>query len=214
VKNLAAGELLTDVLPNVTENLVWANDDKTLFYAKQDQTTLRQYQIYRHEVGSDPANDTLVFEEDDETFVTYIFKSKSKRFLIIVSAQTVTQEYRYLDADNPAGEFTIFLPREREHEYHIDHLADNYIIRTNWEAKNFRLMTTPLNNTAKENWQEIVAHREHVYLSDFDVFQDYLVLEERTRGLTQIRVLPCAGGDGHYLEFEEPSYRAHLGANP
>lgn len=214
VKNLAAGELLPDVLPNVTENLVWANDDKTLFYARQDQTTLRQYQIYRHEVGSDPANDTLVFEEDDETFVTYIFKSKSKRFLIIVSAQTVTQEYRYLDADNPAGEFTIFLPREREHEYHIDHLASNFIIRTNWEAKNFRLMRTPVSNTAKENWQEIVAHREHVYLSDFDIFQDYLVLEERTRGLTQIRVLPWAGGDGHYLEFEEPSYRAHLGTNP
>jgi oligopeptidase B len=214
VKNLVTGELLPDVLPNVTENLVWANDDKTLFYAKQDETTLRQYQIYRHEIGSDPANDTLVFEENDETFAAYVFKSKSKKFLIIVSAQTVTQEYRYLNADHPNGEFTIFLPREREHEYHIDHLGDRFIIRTNSEAKNFRLMTTPLSNTAKENWQEIVAHREHVYLSDFDIFQDHLVLEERTQGLTQIRVIPWAGGEGHYLEFDEPAYRAHLGANP
>lgn len=214
VKNLSTGEILPDVLPNVTENLVWANEDKTLFYAKQDETTLRQYQIYRHEIGADRANDTLVFEENDETFVAYIFKSKSKKFLIIVSAQTITQEYRYLDAHNPTGEFTIFLPREREHEYHIDHFDDRFIIRTNSEAKNFRLMSTSLTQTAKEHWQEIVPHREHVYLSDFDIFQAHLVLEERSRGLTQIRVLPWAGGEGHYLEFAEPAYRAHLGTNP
>ncbi len=214
VKNLSTGEIMPEVLPNVTENLVWANDNKTLFYAKQDETTLRQYQIYRHEIGADPAYDTLVFEESDETFVCYVFKSKSKKFLIIVSAQTVTQEYRYLDADNPTGEFTIFLPREREHEYHIDHFRDRFVIRTNSEAKNFRLMSTPLTQTAKEHWQEIVPHREDVYLGDFDIFQEHLVLEERCRALTQIRVLPWAGGEGHYLEFAEPAYRLHIGTNP
>jgi oligopeptidase B len=214
VKNLLTGAVLPDVLPNVTENLVWANDNKTLFYAKQDETTLRQFQIYRHEIGTHPLHDKLVFEENDETFVAYIFKTKSKKFLMIVSAQSITQEYRYLDADDPAGEFTIFLPREREHEYHIDHLRDRFIIRTNNEAKNFRLMWAPLGSTAKESWQEIVPHREDVYLSDFDIFQNHLVLEERSRGLTQIRVLPWAGGDGHYLTFAEPAYRAHLGANP
>src|SRR6185503_13994697 len=112
VKNLATGKLLDDVLPNVTENLVWANDNRTLFYAKQDETTLRQYQIWRHIVGTDPADDQLVYEESDETFVAYIFKTKSKKFLMIVSAHTTSQEYRYLDADHPADEFTMFLSRQ------------------------------------------------------------------------------------------------------
>jgi len=116
IKNLSAGELLSDVLPNVSENLAWANDNRTLFYAKQDEITLREYQIYRHVVGTDPAKDQLVFQEDDKTFVSYIFKTKSKKFLMIVSAQTVSQEYRYLDADHPQGEFQVFLLRERGHD--------------------------------------------------------------------------------------------------
>ena len=131
--------MLPDVLPNVTENLVWANDNRTLFYAKQDETTLRQYQIYRHIVGADPAEDQLVYQEDDETFVAYIFKTKSKKFLMIVSAHTISQEYRYLEADRPSGEFKVFLPREREHEYHIDHFHDRFIIRTNLSGEEFSL---------------------------------------------------------------------------
>jgi oligopeptidase B len=214
VKNLATGEVLPDVLPEVTENLVWANDNKTLFYARQDERTLRQFQIYRHEIATDPLEDRLVFEEQDETFLVYIFKSKSKRFLIIASAQTLAQEYRYLSADDPCGDFTVFLPRERGHEYHIDHFHDRFIIRTNSGAKNFRLMAVPIGCTAKQYWQEIVPHREDVYLSDFDIFEQHLVLEERVRGLTQIRVIPWAGGLDHYLEFDEPAYRARLGANP
>ena len=214
LKNLSTGELLPDVLTHVTENLAWANDNKTLFYGKQDETTLRQYQIYRHVVGTDPVEDQLVFQEDDETFVAYIFKTKSKRFLMLVSAQTITQEYRYLDADNPTGEFKMFLPREREHEYHIDHFQDRFIIRTNDQAKNFRLMWTPVEKPGRENWQEIIAHRPDVYLGDFELFKDHLVLEERARGLTQIRVMPWTGEPGHYLEFDEPAYRANVGANP
>ncbi|MGN6734802.1 MAG: hypothetical protein ACTHMB_22975 [Candidatus Binatia bacterium] len=213
LKNLATGELLPDVLPNVTENLAWANDNQTLFYAKQDEVTLRQYQIYRHAVGTDPAKDQLVFQEDDETFVTYIFKTKSKKFLLIVSAQTVSQEYRYLDADHPHGEFQIFLRREREHEYHIDHIEDRLIIRTNDDAKNFRLMWTPIAKPQRDNWHEIVPHRDDVYLGDFELFKDYVVLEERARGLTQIRVVPWSGQGDHYLSFDEPAYRASLGAN-
>lgn len=213
LKNLFTGELLPDVLPNVTENLAWANDNRTLFYAKQNEVTLRQYQIYRHVVGTDPAKDQLVFQEDDETFVTYIFKTKSKKFLMIVSAQTVSQEYRYLDADHPHGEFQIFLRREREHEYHIDHSEDRFIIRTNDRAKNFRLMWTPITKPQRENWHEIVPHRDNVYLGDFELFKDYVVLEERARGLTQIRIVPWSGQGDHYLPFDEPAYRASLGAN-
>ena len=213
VKNLGDGEMLADALPNVTENLVWANDNQTLFYAKQDETTLRQYQIYRHRLGSDPAEDPLVFEENDETFVAYIFKTKTKKFLMVVSAQTVTQEYRYLEADDPFGEFKVFLPRERDHEYHIDHVQDRFIIRTNSEAKNFRMMETAVENPDRSHWKEIIPHREEVYLGDFELFKDHLVVEERARGLTQIRVLPWTGA-GHYLQFDEPAYRAHVGVNP
>jgi oligopeptidase B len=213
LKNLVTGEMLPDVLSNVTENLVWANDNRTLFYAKQDETTLRQYQIYRHRVGADPAEDQLVYQEDDETFVAYIFKTKSKKFLMIVSAHTISQEYRYLEADQPSGEFKIFLPREREHEYHIDHFRDRFIIRTNYRAKNFRLMWTPMDEPAREQWQEIIPHRDDVYVGDFELFQNHLVLEERARGLTQVRIIPWSGGAGHYLEFAEPAYRANLNVN-
>jgi len=213
LKDLTTGEMLPDVLVNVTENLTWANDNKTLFYGKQDETTLRQYQIYRHILGTDPAQDQLVYQEDDETFVAYIFKTKSKKFLMIVASHTNSQEYRYLEADQPFGDFKIFLPREREHEYHVDHFQDRFIIRTNHQAKNFRLMWTPLEKPGRENWQEIIAHRNDVYVGDFDLFQEYLVLEERARGLTQIRVMPWAGGAGYYLEFDEPAYRANLNVN-
>ena len=213
LKDLTTGEMLPDVLVNVTENLTWANDNKTLFYGKQDETTLRQYQIYRHILGTDPAQDQLVYQEDDETFVAYIFKTKSKKFLMIVASHTNSQEYRYLEADQPFGDFKIFLPREREHEYHVDHFHDRFIIRTNHQAKNFRLMWTPLEKPGRENWQEIIAHRNDVYVGDFDLFQEHLVVEERARGLTQIRVMPWAGGAGYYLEFDEPAYRTNLNVN-
>ncbi len=213
-KNLTTGELLADTIPEVTENLTWANDNQTLFYAKQDLATLRSDRIFRHALGADPSQDRLVFEEKDETFGVYVFKTKSKKFLMIVSSQTLSQEYRYLDAGDPFGHFKIFLPRERDHEYHIDHFHDRFLIRTNERARNFKLMATPVDRTGKEHWKEIVPHREDVYLGDFDVFKDHLVLEERKRGLTQIRVVPWDGSNDHYLEFDEPTYRANLGMNP
>ncbi len=213
LKNLATDAALPDVIPNVTENLAWGNDNRTLFYGKQDETTLRQHQIWRHLVGTDPATDQLVYQEDDETFSVYIFKTKSKKFLMLVSAQSITQEYRYLDADNPGGDFKVFMPRARGHECQIDHIADRFIIRTNDQAKNFRLMATPVVQPDRQYWREIIPHRADVYVGDFDLFTDYLVLEERARGLTQIRVVPWSGSGAHYLEFAEPAYRAHLGAN-
>jgi oligopeptidase B len=213
IKSLSGGALLPDVIANVTENLAWGNDNRTLFYGKQDETTLRQHQIWRHIVGTDPAADQLVYQEDDETFSVYIFKTKSKRYLLLVSAQTIAHEYRYLDADEPLGACKIFLPRARGHEYQIDHIGDRFIIRTNDQAKNFRLMATPVAQPERRCWREIIPHRDDVYLGDFDLFKDYLVLEERARGLTQIRVVPWSGSGAHYLEFAEPAYRAHLGAN-
>ena len=214
IKNLLTGELSPDIIPDVTENLTWADDNQTLFYAKQDLTTLRAHQIYRHRLGSSAESDQLVFEESDETYAAYVYKTKSKKYLMIVSAQTLSQEYRYLEADDPFGEFKIFLPRQREHEYSIDHFADRFLIRTNDQAKNFRLMVTPVEKIGKEHWQEIVPNRQDVYLGDFEIFKDNLVLEERNRGLTQIRVIPWSGGQGYYLAFDEPAYRVNIGANP
>jgi oligopeptidase B len=213
VKNLTTGEVLADVIPEVSENLTWANDNRTLFYAKQDPTTLRAYQIYRHVLGTDPAEDQLVFEETDETFSSYVFKTKSKKYLMIVSSHTLSQEYRYLEADDPTGTFRVFLPREREHEYHLDHYGDRFLIRTNDKAKNFRLMATDVGKVQKEHWQELIPHREDVFLGDFEIFKDHLVLEERKRGLVQLRVLPWQADGEHYLQFEEPAYRVNLGTN-
>ena len=212
-KNLTTGDMLADVLPNVTENLTWANDNRTLFYGKQDETTLRQYQIYRHVLGADPAEDQLVYQEDDETFVAYIFKSKSRRFLFLVSSHTNSQEYRFMEADRPFGEFKLFLARRREHEYHVEHFDDRFIIRTNDQAKNFRLMETLMDRPGQEHWREIIPHRDDVFLGDFDLFRDHLVLEERARGLTQIRIIPWSGDADHYLEFDEPAYRSNLNVN-
>jgi len=214
VKNLRTGELLADVIPQVTENITWANDNRTLFYSKQDPTTLRAFQICRHVLGTDPADDRLVFEESDETFVANVFKTKSKQFLMMVLAHATSQEYRYLNADDPFGEFKLFLAREPDHEYHIDHFQDRFIIRTNDRAKNFRLAATLIDQPGRDHWQEIIPHRNDVYLGDFEIFHDHLVLEERKRGLTHIRVMPWSGGDGYDLEFDEPAYRAHVGTNP
>jgi oligopeptidase B len=132
---------------------------------------------------------------------------------MLVSAHTTSQEYRYLDAGTPFGEFAVFLPREKEHEYHLDHFQDRFIIRTNDRAKNFRLVATPVDKPGREHWQELVPHRDDVFLGDFDVFKDHLVLEERKRGLTQIRVMSWGGGEDRYLEFDEPAYRANVGTN-
>jgi len=212
-KNLTTGEILEDVIPDVTGNLAWANDNRTLFYSRQDPETLRSYQIYRHELGTDPARDVLVYREDDETFRCYVFKTKSREMIMVVSSQTLSDEYHYLSADDPRGQFTLVQPRERDLEYSVDHYAGRFYIRTNWNAKNFRLMETPVTNPGKENWREIIAHRDDVFLSSFELFKDYLVLQERKEGLNQIRVMPWQGGEEYYLDFGEPAYLAYISTN-
>ncbi len=213
-KDLATGATLSDVIPEVTSNITWANDDRTLFYAKQDPETLRSCRIYRHALGTDPDDDVLVYEETDDTFSAHVFKTKSKRYLMIVSAQTLSNEYRYLDASDPTGAFTVFLPRERGHEHAVDHFEDRFFIHTNHEARNFRLVSTPLDHTGKDHWKEVIPHRPDVLLEGFEVFQDHLVLEERHDGLMRIRIIPWDGSEEHYLEFGEPAYAAGTSVNP
>ena len=209
VKNLSTGEMLPDVIPDVTANITWANDNKTFFYTRQDPTTLRSYQIWRHTLGSDPSRDVLVYEEADETFNCGVGKTKSERYVFIGCEQTMASEYRFIDANQPSSEFKILQKRQRGHEYDVEHFGDHFFIRTNDQAKNFRLMKTPVRKTSMENWTEVIGHRDDVYLQSFEIFKNYLVVTERKEGLRELRVMPWDGGDEHYLEFGEPAYLAY-----
>ncbi|HUF17272.1 MAG TPA: S9 family peptidase [Thermoanaerobaculia bacterium] len=213
-RNLRTGGMLPDEIPEVAGNVAWANDNRTIFYTKQDLETLRWHQIHRHVLGTDPANDVLVFEEADETFNAFVFRTRSKQFLVIGSSQTVADEYHILEADDPTGNFRVFEPRRRGREYAIDHLGDAFYIRTNDEAQNFRLMKTPVMATGRENWVEIIPHRDDVFLADFEVFRSHLVVSEVKDALTRLHVMALDGSDGHFIEVDEPAYVLDFGKNP
>jgi oligopeptidase B len=213
VRNLESDEDLVDNIPNVTGNSAWANDNRTLFYTKQHPETLRWYRIYKHVVGTNPSQDELVYEETDEEFDCWVYKTKSKRFIMLASEQTLSSEYRFLDADDPNGDFRAINAREPNHEYSIDHYGDKFLIRTNLDAKNFRLMETPVAAPSRDNWTEVIPHRGDVLLEDFEIFRDHLVVEERKGGLLHLRVIPWGDGESYYVDFGEPAYLAYVNDN-
>jgi oligopeptidase B len=214
VKDLSTDELMEESIDDTTPNMAWANDNRTLFYAVQHPITLRYYRIYRHILGQDPSEDALVYEEKDEEFSCFVQKSKSKRFLFIGSDQTLSTEYRYLSADDPNGEFRIILPREENHEYSVEHYMDYFYIRTNWKAENFRLMRTRIDETEKEHWEDVIPHRQTVFLDRFEIFKEYLVVQERSQALIQMRIIPSSGEEEHTLAFDEPAFTANIDQNP
>lgn len=213
-RNIQTGEMLNDKIEGISGCPVWANDNKTLFYVKKDPTTLRDFQIWRHTLGTPQSSDVVVFEEKDEEFSCFVYKTKSKKYMVIGSNQTLSNEYRVLSADAPVGDFRVIQPRERNLEYSIDHYGDRFYITTNLEAKNFRLMSCPENATTKDNWQEVIAHRADVLLEGIEIFKDYLVVDERKNGLTQLRVIRWADKSEYYVEFQDPTYAAGVGSNP
>ncbi len=213
-QDLDTGKILEDEIRHVTGNMAWANDNQSLFYTRQNPETLRACRLFKHLVGTDAQSDPLIFEETDETFAVSVSKSKSKRYLFLSSHQTLSSEYRYLEAETPDGQFRIFQTRQADHEYQVDHCGDDFLIRTNSRARNFRLMKTPLEKTGRRHWQEVVPHQEDVLLADFEIFEDFLVLAERGNGLTRLRVRPLDGRPEHYLNFDEPAYAARIGTNP
>ncbi|MCJ8289287.1 MAG: S9 family peptidase [Crocinitomicaceae bacterium] len=213
-KNLVTGELYSDEIQNTTGGITWANDNKTVFYTKQDPVTLRSNQIYKHVLGTPVDQDVLVYEEADETFGCSVYKTKSRKFIIIACYQTLSTEYRFLDADDPNGTWKIFQERERDLEYSIDHFGDNFYVTTNLDAKNFRLMKTPLDKTEKSNWTEVIGHREDVYLEDIDIFKNQLVVTERKNGLIELRIIKWADKSEYYIEFNDPAYTAYTFSNP
>jgi len=213
-KNLATGETLADEIPNTLGLSAWANDNQTVFYVMKDQITLRPYRVMRHVLGTPFIEDVQVFHENDEAFNTMVYKSKSKKFIVIASESTLSTEYWLLDADHPEGEPRVVQPRERDLEYQVEHFRDTLYIRTNYQAKNFRLVEAPLGKTTKENWVEVIPHRDDVLFEGFEIFNDFLVVEERKAGLTQIRAIGWKDKSEHSLNFGEPTYAAAIGVNP
>ncbi len=213
-KELATGKVSEDILEGTTGRATWSADNRTLFYSKRDPQTLREFQIWKHILGTPQDQDVLVFEEKDETFSCFVFKTKSEKYLVIGSSQTLTTEYRVLEADQPNGEFRIFQTRQRELEYAIDHYGDCFYVTTNWNAKNYKLMRTSLNQTTMEHWEEVIPHREDVLLEGVEMFRDFMVIDERKNGLTQLRIKRWDGTQEYYLPFEDAAYSAGVGANP
>ncbi len=214
VKNLKTNEILGDKIENTSGESTWANDNKTIFYTHQDKVTLRSDKVFKHKLGANSANDVLVFEEKDDTFNVDVSKEKSKKYIVISSSSTLTTEYRTLLADNPDGKFTIFQKRVRGLEYDISHFGDSFYIVTNKDkATNFKLMKTPENATSKENWTDLIPHREDVLLEDIEIFKNFLVVEERTNGLNKIRIMPWSGKGEYYLPFESETYTVYTTTN-
>ena len=222
VKNLKTGEIYPEVIPNTEAgSFAWAADNKTFFYIKKDPQTLLGYQVFRHALGTDFAQDVLVYEEPDNQFYMGLERSKSKKYIIInVDHNGVATESRLLEASKPTGVFTVFLPRQKGHEYDLVHYQNKFYVRTNWQAENFRLMEVAEGQTSNQaNWKEVIPHRTDVYLANMDVFVNHLVLGERKAGLTNIRVLKQnktgnAAHDDYYLPFQDPAYVAGISYNP
>ena len=212
-KNLETGVFLEDIIPNTTGGTVWANDNKTVFYTKKDEITLRSYKVYKHVLGTPISEDQLIYHETDEMFGCYIWKSKSSKFIIIETASTLSSEVMYLDADKPNGEFKIVHPREDNLEYSVSNYQNDFYIVTNWKAENFRLMKCSVENTAKENWEEVIPHRDNVLLESIELFKNHLVVEERKEGLMNIRIINTSNNTEHYINFGESAYLSYIQTN-
>jgi oligopeptidase B len=214
IKNLETNEILPLKIENTTGGATWASDNQTIFYSRKDEVTLRPDRIFKHKLGSNPENDVVVYFEKDDTFNVSVYKSKSKKYLIITSESTLTSEYQILLSATPDAKFKIFQKRTRELEYSISHYEDSFYIVTNKDdATNFKLMKTDEDKTSKEHWVDLIPHREAVLLEGVDIFKDYLVVSERFDGLNKIRIMPWNGEGEYYLPFELETYTAYTTTN-
>lgn len=213
-KDLVTGEFLPDVLTNVEAGVAWANDHKTLVYVRKDPQTLLGNQVYRHVRGTDPAEDRLVYQQSDDSFYMGVGKSKSDRYLFIVSQSTVSSEYRMARADDPALTFSVVLPRERDHEYQLEDLGDRFIIRTNWQAKNFRIVEAPIESVGDRNsWRDVIPHREDAFIDSFEAFERFLAISERSGGLQKLRIRSWDSRRDFLMDAADPAYTMSLGNN-
>jgi oligopeptidase B len=214
IKDLKTNTIFKDEISNTTGGSTWANDNKTLFYTLKDETTLRSEAIYKHRLNSEQKSDELIYEETDDTFGVSVYKTKSKKYLVIVSYSTLTTEYQVLNANTPNGDFKVFQPRTRGLEYGISHYEDSFYIVSNADgAQNFKLSKTSETQTEKEYWKDVIPHRESVLLEGIEIFKDFLVVSERENGLNQIHIKRWDGADNYYLPFESETYTAYTTTN-
>lgn len=217
-KNLKTGQVYKDKIKNTEGgSYAWAADNKTFFYILRDQKTLLGYQVWRHILGTDVKADVLVYEEKDNQYYMGLYRMKSKKYIAIVSDHNgISSEYQLLEADNLTGKFKTFHPREHGLEYDIEHFENKFYVRTNSDnAFNFKLMEVNEHETCdKSKWQIVIKHRPEVYLEGIEVFKNHLVVQEKSQGLSQIRIINHTTNLEHYLNFDEPTYDANIGSNP
>ena len=213
-KNLKTGEILSEAIAGTSGNAVWSANSKTIFYAANNPVTLLSEKIRRHQLGTAAAADVTVYEEKDPTNYIGVGKTRSGQYIMIYSAATLSSEVLILPANQPGGTFQVFQPRMKEVLYSVDHWEDRFLIVTNLEAKNFRLMSCPLNQTQQAAWKEVVPNRTDVLLEGVEPFKNFWILTERKEGLVQLRVREFPGEKEHYLDFGEPAYDAFVGKNP
>ena len=212
--NLETGEFLPDVLTQASAGGAWADDNKTFFYTVKNEVSLLSEKIVRHQLGAPSAEDVVVYTETDPSFYIGVYRSRSGEYLIIYNSSTISSDYHILPSDNPTGDFQQFAERRPNHEYSIYHAKDRFYVLTNWEAQNFRLMQTPTLQTAKSNWEEVIAHRPDVFLEEVEVFKDYLVINERSNAKTFINIIRNSDQSMHSIDFGEEAYVASIGNNP
>ncbi|WP_318370398.1 oligopeptidase B [Enterobacter sp.] len=211
-RNLETGNWYPETLLNVSPDFVWINDSETLYYVRKHATTLLPYQVWRHTVGSPGSEDELVYEEQDETFYVSLHKTTSQHYVIISLASATTSESLLLDAELPDAQPLRFLPRRKDHEYSLDHYQHTFYLRSNREGKNFGLYRTKVRN--EKQWEVLIPPRESIMLEGFTLFTDWLVVEERQRGLTSLRQINRKTREVTGIAFDDPAYVTWLAYNP
>lgn len=212
-KNLETGEILQDQIANTTGKALWANDNDHVFYIRKDDS-LRAFQVFLHQLGTDSSQDVLIFHEEDDAFDVNVFKTKSLEYIFISSSSTISDEQRFIPAGEVMAEWQIIQPRTDDLEYAVEHYEDEFYIITNADdATNFKLVKTKVTQPGIENWTDIIPHREEVLLEGFEIFKNYLVLEEREEGLLQLKIIDTKNGTSYYLPFSDPTYTAYIGLN-
>lgn len=214
-RDLDTGKMLPDKLAGNTSSIAWAGDNRTLFYVEKDPTTLLGVRVRRHTLGTDTADDPVVFEETDDSFYMELGTSGDDRYVMLHLSSTVSDEIRYLPVGEPLAEFAVLLPRQRDHEYEADHVDDRWIIRTNWRAENFRIMTALDENAHdRDRWSEFVAHDDDVYVGEFDAFRDFIVLAERRDAQRRLRVIAWDGAYDFFVDSDDPAFVMEIDENP
>ena len=215
VKDLVTGANLSDAITNAEPEIAWSNDNRGFFYIEKHPQTLLGYRVRYHALGAAQDHDRLAYEESDEAFTLDVHRSKDDRFILLSAESKVSSEWRFLDAGRPAGTFEVFLARERDHEYEIEPLGNRFIVRSNFDAPNFRMFEVPLDGPRERDaWREIVPHDPEVFIHDFEVFAGHLALSERAGGLRRIRIHPWDGAGEYEITANEPAYTAMLASNP